>query len=488
MKYVFIIAILFMASLVYGQNKYAIVLSSYSPDTKYEEPTGWEIANPTKGQFTEFWNDTYLVWESLLKKGYQDSEIFVHYYEGTDFVDENSNYAYRYKAIKNGYLSITDNNARWQTLKDLFEGLANGINDYPKLSTDDFLVLYVLGHGGMSGLRLPPHEPQPGRSLLWTELETYLSNIDCHKKLIIMHQCYSGTCIPFLEDSNTIIMTAANDSLETFVCDSLYYDGIDFPGDTLPGNQYEAVELEKYDTVSTSPVYRHAEFNFHYFNAINGIDPPEAYDYYQTSFRNIPFNEADVNSDNYTSINEVYEWILDYDSQIRKKPNNNHWDDPQLSDSSNIASQTSLEYPTLLSTDIPAASNITHRGLIGISKDIHVPQGSQLTIHDNAVLHLVNEANLIVDQGATLIIGDNVTITGTNSNNELIVEGNITIGENVVFNSQNNVSRIFYFENPQESIILVANTIMGSDGRFVIGNEQQAFIFTHSVIFNKKNL
>jgi len=34
--------------------------------------------------------------------------------------------------------------------------------------------------------------------------------------------------------------------------------------------------------------------------------------------------------------------------------------------------------------------------------------------------------------------------------------------------------------NKPESIILVANTIMGSDGRLIIENELQMFVFTYS--------
>jgi parallel beta-helix repeat protein len=266
-----------------------------------------------------------------------------------------------------------------------------------------------------------------------------------------MPQCFAGAGIPYIKAPERIIMTAVNDSMVASAADTCYYDDIDFAGDPSPGTRYDSPELEIYngDTV----MYRHSEFNLHFFNSLNYLTP-DSLSYYPTSGGNIQLSDADVNNDGITSISESYDWIRSHDSKMRYDPGL-HWDDPQLSDSSNIASQTSLEYPTLLSTDIPAASNIAHRGLIGISKDIHVPQGSQLTIHDNAVLHLVNEANLIVDQGATLIIGDNVTITGTNSNNELIVEGNITIGENVVFNSQSNVSWDIYLKNESQNLTLL---------------------------------
>jgi len=43
------------------------------------------------------------------------------------------------------------------------------------------------------------------------------------------------------------------------------------------------------------------------------------------------------------------------------------------------------------------SNNINYRGLIGISKDVHVVSGTELTINSNAVVFLLNDATLIVD-------------------------------------------------------------------------------------------
>ncbi len=45
------------------------------------------------------------------------------------------------------------------------------------------------------------------------------------------------------------------------------------------------------------------------------------------------------NGDNFITMNETYDWIINFDSQMRKQPNKTHWDDPQLSDLGNLASQ-----------------------------------------------------------------------------------------------------------------------------------------------------
>ncbi len=134
----------------------------------------------------------------------------------------------------------------------------------------------------------------------------------------------------------------------------------------------------------------------------------------------------------------------------------NRWDDPQKSDISNIMHQTSFEYPTLLHSNIGSDGlQQTHRGIIGISKTIHVLSGCQLTLKTNANIQLLNQAKLIVDAGATLIIEANDTIIATNPQNQIIVNGNISIGEGVVFTSQNNLQWLgLALNNPVLSLSL----------------------------------
>jgi hypothetical protein len=135
--------------------------------------------------------------------------------------------------------------------------------------------------------------------------------------------------------------------------------------------------------------FRHGEFNLHLFNAIRGIDPAGLSTNYQTSLSDFPLNGADQNNDNFTSLSEAHDWIRLYDSRM-KYHSNKHWDDPQLSDSSNISSKTSLMYPTLFHTDIGGDGvTVMHRGLIGVSKEIHILAGYHLTIKSNAQLHIL---------------------------------------------------------------------------------------------------
>ncbi|MDD3961030.1 MAG: T9SS type A sorting domain-containing protein [Bacteroidales bacterium] len=423
-----ILLILLVVSLCFdakSQEKYAVLICGSEPDETecvMDSLSLWGALGDTIRN--EFWNDTYLMYESLINNfGYADENVYVIYYNGIDFNPNGQ--ADRYNSAFNFplYAPITDLSATREHVEEVLMGFSNGSNGYPQLTKDDFLFIWTFGHGSFCGDKNPiyPCLLLKGNDYIQdVEFASLLDNIDVTKRAFWMQQCLSGSFANNLENYTTVFHSACQ-PLEAGT-----------PADNLPDLENEVIDNE---------MYQHGEFNFHVFSSTNGETP-----YYSNIYNNQPLANADLNLDNIISFYESWIWERDKES----KP-----ETPLFSDLGNIASQTSLEYPTLLTTDIPAASNITHRGLIGISKDIHVPQGSQLTIHDNAVLHLVNEANLIVDQGATLIIGDNVTITGTNSNNELIVEGNITIGENVVINSQNNVSWNIYLKNESQNLTLL---------------------------------
>ena len=406
-----------------AQEKYAVLICGEAPPDWTELVdlnSGWGA--PGDSIQEEFWNDTYLMWEMLVTKfNYDADNVYVLYYDRDDFNPVGQADRYNSGLLPPHLKPITDMAATRTSVISLFEGFANGEN---KLTQDDFLFVWTFGHGGICGEEPPDRYPCVeliGDGFIWDfEFADLMDDIDTEKKVFWMQQCGGGAFADDLENVSSVFHSASLAGEPAAASDN-----------------YPDVENE----VINNKVYQHAEFNFHVYSSTNGQTP-----FFTTIYDGQPLSDADLNSDNIISIYES--WIWERDKESRDET-------PVYSDLGSIGQQTSLLYPTLLSTDISAASNITHRGLIGISKDIHVPQGSQLTIHDNAVLHLVNEANLIVDQGATLIIGDNVTITGTNSNNELIVEGNITIGENVVINSQNNVSWNIYLKNESQNLTLL---------------------------------
>mgnify|MGYP006277701783 CR=1 FL=1 len=61
-----------------------------------------------------------------------------------------------------------------------------------------------------------------------------------------------------------------------------------------------------------------------------------------------------------------------------------------------------------------------------------VSNNSTLTISNGVKIDMYN-SSIIVNEGSSLIIGDSVVITGKRGTNKLIIDGNITLGSNVVF-------------------------------------------------------
>ncbi len=163
MKCLILFALLCMSFLSYPQEKYAVIISPYAPNTGYSKPNSWATANPTKGYLYEFWNDTYLAWETFYNHGFDDSKIFVLYNYGYDYTYDMPSYNERYFADRHNLSSITDYSAHKSNVDNVFTGLTVNIQE------DDFLVVYILGHGGKSGIALPPFILDAGLS--WVELQ-----------------------------------------------------------------------------------------------------------------------------------------------------------------------------------------------------------------------------------------------------------------------------------------------------------------------------
>ncbi len=162
------------------------------------------------------------------------------------------------------------------------------------------------------------------------------------------------------------------------------------------------------------------------------------------------FSDADVNTDHVISFNEAHAWADTYKSQIRI--------DNILNDPSGMASTTSLKYPTLLSADI--TSNMTVKGLIGVTKDIHVTNGQTLTMSSKCKLEVSETATLFVDAGATLVIenGAEVLLGGTS---KIVVNGNIVIGTDVIIDvdvDENSINMSSFTVN-NASMVLDLNSV-----------------------------
>ena len=222
MKKLLIAIVFIVASMATNaQEKYAVLIGGdYGPELsnipqadRWNEGNGMGIYG-----YDEFWNDTYLMWELLIKeedgKGYSDENVFVFFADGDDFTfyDQDN----RYKASHNGYNFVTDEIATEQKVNNVFGYLANTVTE------NDFLFVWIMSHGGDNN----PTDENNGNAYLYLydypntgdydgllyddELKGYLDNINANKKVVFIQAPHSGRFAKKLAEDNTIIFTACS--------------------------------------------------------------------------------------------------------------------------------------------------------------------------------------------------------------------------------------------------------------------------------------
>jgi len=388
-----LLVLICLTSTTYAQNKYAILITGdYAAAKKKDVPHDdlWNGGIGENFDYDEFWNDTFLMWEMLQSQGYSQENIFVLFADGNDYHPDQ--YASRYKTDPN--VKVTDYIANSEKLTFVLNGLKYGQNGFQKITNNDFLFVWVFDHGGAFG-------GHHGFYLLDglfrdEQLAALVNPIEANKKVFWMQQCLSGGFKEELQANNVVFNAACLGNESAHRADNLPYDD---ENEIIGGK-----------------VYNHGEFNFHIYSSTNGATPTYSTTYGQGE---INLSDADLNADNFISTYESYKW--EFDNELRDD------ETPVYSDTSNIGLTTSLQYPTLLFDDILA--NKDYRGIIGISKDIHVPSGKVLKFNTKADVYLLNEAKIIVDLGGTLILSDSTKIHG----NSIEVNGNLQIGNNVNF-------------------------------------------------------
>jgi hypothetical protein len=177
---------LLIATLGFSQQKYAMIINAYAPETDDSE-NSWALANPTDELLYEFWNDVYLMWEMLYERGFKDENIFVCFNYGKDYPVNNPWYNERYTAAKHDLTQITDYRAYNSAVDSVLTGLAHGSLGFPQIQEDDFFVLYTFGHGhieleetGQAAFLVL----YPGYEMPDTYFATLTEQINCDKKVL----------------------------------------------------------------------------------------------------------------------------------------------------------------------------------------------------------------------------------------------------------------------------------------------------------------
>lgn len=422
------IALLSLALLCFigsakAQKKYAVLIAAdhFDEDLDISGLSLWN-GQATTGhrESIEFWNDTYLMWKMLQEKGFLPEDIFVLYADGIDY-SVHENLAEEYTPQEG--IIVTDYPADYQSVENVFNGLCYGNDSIPMCTEDDFLFVWTFDHGG--GLIDGSYYLLLiDKYICDYELADLANPIKANKKVYWMQQCCSGGFADDLAAPNTVFISA---------CQA---DEGAWPADDLPYIENEIIDGVK---------YTHGEFNFHMISSVWWKSPTGS-EMYGPHY----FSDSDINNDSITSMSEAFGWLSNHATY----PNGGT---PLFSDIGNIASSTSLEYPTILHENITA--NTTLRGDIALSKNVHITSGNTLYLHRNAKFTLFDSTEMIVDPGASLVIDNNVEIIGT-SGCKILVQGNISVGRNVLFTKKSNSNNggVIEIVSPQANVTLESVT------------------------------
>ena len=405
-KHIFIILLFCLPFMAVAQDKYAVLIIGDTIVRGIPEQDRWNRSSDRDHRpLTEFWHDTFLMWEMLQSKGFDRDNIFVLFGDGNDYASDNPLYQSPVG------VNVTNDSATIRKVTNLFEDLRNGSNGRPRLTEDDFLFVWIFDHGHYDGSHSLIHLLDGLMSD--TDFSSLLNVIPAHRKAYWMQQCNGGGFADDLEAGNVVFHSACQANESAFVADDYTING-----DSIVEN----------DTLN-SDTYYHGEFNYHLLSVCNGQTPTGQLVYYTDTLAN-----GDLNHDGLVSFYESYIWEEGHESNERYNGQYFLGETPLYSDLGNIGQHTSFEYPTLLFDSI--VNNETHRGIIGISKDLYVADGQTLTITGNSVVTLCNNAKLIIEEGGGLVINGNVSFYGTNDN-VLEIHGNFT----------NNSNDTLYFNN-----------------------------------------
>ena len=396
-KTLIILALIIIAISSNGQEKFAVLIIGDYANRGNDIPIGnrWNgTLGPPNEVYDEFWNDTFLMWEMLQSKGFDPDKIFVLFADGNDCHPTNP----RYRTSCN----VSNYAATVQNVQTLFSNLLNGTEDIPAITEDDFLFVWIFDHGGGTNGNSSFQLLNNG-NMSDTEFAALVNPIPAHKKVFWMQQCNGGGFADNLSSENTVFISASQSDQNAFRADN------------MTQTWYTCVENENYPN-NSQEVYHHGEFNFHMISVVRQESPTHLTYYYDNDYEQKPYSEGDLNSDNVISMNEAYLWDSIHDSRTTWSffYSSDESEDPLYDDPGSIGSYTSFDYPTLLFDNI--GNNETHRGIIGVSKDLVVADGQILTFTGKSDVTLCGSSKIVIYPGATLIIDGEVSFHGTNDN------------------------------------------------------------------------
>jgi tetratricopeptide (TPR) repeat protein len=411
-KTIIILLLLIIAATGFCAEKYAVLIAPDRPLAVRE--------------LEAVWNDMVLMYKTLISKGFTNDHIYVLHANGEDFPGYDD--YYNYPIVNDQY---TDFPGTLGSIQNVLSSLSTGNTELgiPELQSDDFLFIWIFGHGGntdnIATLEVYYDNPDPSNTpFLANDFGAYINAINCQKIVLWMSQCNSGGFSDFITHNNTVVLSACQLGEFSHDADDKPYEN----GPVMPGLEKEFRGIRQ---------FLHTEFDFHVSSVVNGENSLNI-----NTYNGIPYALADnAPTDGIFNMHEAFTWANSRDS----------WSDshPNYRDDNNVGNLTSLEYPNIISCleDVPANNIIS--GIVAITQDICI-SNAEVTIAPGAKIYLKNRSQILIEGGASLIVSDKVKIFGndysippdeTNPNgvvgNRIVVHGSISIGDNVIFTSEN---------------------------------------------------
>lgn len=428
---VLIVALLATVGTLTAQEKYAVIIGGkMNPGSSIPAAEQWNGGqSPGAYGFDEIWNDLYLAWEMLITetkpfgKGYHVDNVNVLFgdYPAQDFTFDQQDG--RYQAGENDQPYVVDEDAQKSTIANRFTAMSNTITE------DDFLFVWIMGHGGSdaTGHYFYSYDNQ---KIYASELATWLGSISAHRKVIYLSFPKSGGFAPVLENAGNVVITACGAT-----------EGASRADDLAPGGPF--IENEVRNTIT----YNHGEMNYHFTSSLTGQTPLEV-DQYDGQ----DLSDADgFIADGFVMMEEMKWWVINHETLLLEDI---VYSNPFFI---NFFTDCSLEYPTLLFSNITTFNQFVARGLVAVSANLFVYNDAHLTFSDGSVVDFT--ANLpdawFID-GSYLTIGEGVTLNFQASVYQFAsLTDNIDIQSNLTINApEYNADAFIIFSNPNANISL----------------------------------
>lgn len=246
---------------------------------------------PAGASYSEFWSDPVRMFRMLLEYGYEEDHIHVLYGEGFD-EDEFACEYYRERMV--------DFPAYQQDVRDLFTWMRDGNSTHgiDEVTSDDFIFLFTFDHGS-GNASFESNLCLMDGCMPDTEFASYFDQIAYKHRAVDMQQCNSGGFIDNLENTTTVISTAAK-------CDESAY------------------QADERDDCGGGVDVKYGEWNYWWIAAMQSQKPWPGFE---------PV-DADTNDDGKISFLEAHNYAL---------ANDDRSEHPQWSDPGGIGDDLSLD-------------------------------------------------------------------------------------------------------------------------------------------------